>query len=130
MGEREEEMVDYKSIDVWQKARMIVKEIYAISETFPPEEKYGLTSQIRRAAVSVPSNIAEGYNRHSSKDFVHFLRIAKGSAAETETQLILAKDVSLVTDEKAEPLLVEIDKLIRMISSLILARLKQMEGNR
>lgn len=130
MGEREEEMVDYKSLDVWQKARMIVKEIYAISETFPPEEKYGLTSQIRRAAVSVPSNIAEGYNRHSSKDFVHFLRIAKGSAAETETQLILAKDVSLVTDEKAEPLLVEIDKLIRMISSLILARLKQMEGNR
>lgn len=123
-------MVDYKSLDVWQKARMIVKEIYAISETFPPEEKYGLTSQIRRAAVSVPSNIAEGYNRHSSKDFVHFLRIAKGSAAETETQLILAKDVSLVTDEKAEPLLVEIDKLIRMISSLILARLKQMEGNR
>ena len=123
-------MVDYKSLDVWQKARMIVKEIYAISETFPPEEKYGLTSQIRRAAVSVPSNIAEGYNRHSSKDFVHFLRIAKGSAAEMETQLILAKDVFLVTDEKAEPLLAEIDKLIRMISSLILARLKQMEGNR
>ena len=123
-------MVDYKSLDVWQKARMIVKEIYAISETFPPEEKYGLTSQIRRAAVSVPSNIAEGYNRHSSKDFVHFLRIAKGSAAETETQLILAKDVSFVTAEKADPLLIEIDKLIRMISSLILVRLKQMEENR
>ena len=123
-------MVDYKSLDVWQKARMIVKGIYAISETFPPEEKYGLTSQIRRAAVSVPSNIAEGYNRHSSKDFVHFLRIAKGSAAETETQLILAKDVSFVTAEKADPLLIEIDKLIRMISSLILVRLKQMEENR
>ena len=122
--------MDHKDLIVWQRAMAVVKEIYEISGLFPNEEKFGLTNQIRRAAVSVPSNIAEGYSRHSSKDFIHFLRIAKGSAAEMETQLILAKDLFSMTDDRADKILIEIAELIRMISSLILAKTKQMKENR
>lgn len=84
-------MKTYKDLIVWQKSIELVKEIYLLTEDFPKEEIYGLTSQIRRCAVSIPSNIAEGKMRTTNKEFSHFLSIAYGSGAELETQLILAK---------------------------------------
>src|SRR3989338_3135533 len=83
----------FKDLLVWQKSMKLVKEIYAITRSFPKNEEYALTVQLRRCAVSIPSNIAEGSRRGTQKDFIQFLRIADGSAAELETQLILAKDL-------------------------------------
>lgn len=113
----------YKDLIVWQKSIRLVSEIYKISKKFPVEERYGLTSQIQRAAVSVPSNIAEGRGRRSRKDFVQFLYFSLGSLAELDTQLIIAKELSYI--EKAdyntiEGLLVE----VRMMLSKLLASLK------
>jgi len=83
---------DYKELKVWQRSFELTKEIYLITKRFPEDEKYGLISQIRRAAVSVPSNIAEGANRGSTKEFIRFLYIAIGSSAELETQLLLGEE--------------------------------------
>lgn len=83
----------FKQLKVWCKAVELVKEVYRCTGYFPREELYGLTSQMRRSAVSIPSNIAEGKKRKTAKDFVYFLRIASGSAAELETQVIIAKDL-------------------------------------
>ena len=80
----------YRELIAWQKAMDLVVQVYEMTRTFPREEIYGLTSQLRRAAVSIPSNIAEGQGRRSSKEFVRFLGIAYGSLQETETQIILA----------------------------------------
>ena len=80
----------YRELIAWQKAMDLVVQVYEMSRTFPREEVYGLTSQLRRAAVSIPSNIAEGQGRRSSKEFIRFLGIAYGSLQETETQIILA----------------------------------------
>ncbi|BCL60073.1 hypothetical protein DGMP_07660 [Desulfomarina profundi] len=82
--------VHYKLL-VWQEAMELVTDIYAITENFPSEEMYGLTSQLRRAAVSVPSNIAEGAGRESKKEFLHYLSVARGSLSEVDTQLLLAQ---------------------------------------
>jgi four helix bundle protein len=84
----------YKDLEVWKLSIELVKEIYRITEKFPPSESYGLTNQIRRAAVSIPSNIAEGQERNSAKEFRQFLAIALGSVAEIETQLIIAKEIN------------------------------------
>jgi four helix bundle protein len=84
----------YKELIVWQKAMTLVQEVYRITNSFPKEEVFGLTSQIRRAAVSIPSNIAEGRSRRTRKDFGQFLAIAYGSAAELETQLLIAKSLN------------------------------------
>jgi four helix bundle protein len=111
--------MDYKELRVWKESRELVKDIYRISAKFPKEELFGLTNQIRRAAVSIPSNIAEGHNRYSDREFIHFLTIAKGSAAEVETQMIIAVDLGYLTDEEAEWILDKIDKTIRTIGSLI-----------
>ena len=83
----------FKQLIVWQKSMQLVKEIYMTTSALPREEIYGLVSQMRRSAVSIPSNIAEGKKRKTAKDFLHFLRIADGSAAELETQIIIAKDL-------------------------------------
>jgi four helix bundle protein len=84
---------NYKDLLVWQKGIALVKLIYQITQTFPAEEKFGLVSQMRRAAVSIPSNIAEGQARHSTGEFVQFLSHAEGSVAELETQLIIAVEL-------------------------------------
>lgn len=94
-------MNDFKDLDVWCKAVDVVTEIYRVSAEFPQSEKFGLTNQIRRASVSIPSNIAEGSARHHSKDFIHCLRIADGSAAEVETQLIIASKLGFIDEEKS-----------------------------
>lgn len=110
-------MSDFKDLEVWRKAIDAVTEVYRISETFPESEKFGLTNQVRRAAVSIPSNIAEGSARHHPKDFIHFLRIADGSAAEVETQLIISVKLGFVSD--TEQLLSEIIVVRRMLAGLI-----------
>ena len=106
----------YKDLIVWQKGVGLTKEIYTLTRKFPVEERFGLVSQMRRSAVSVPSNIAEGRGRTSRKDFVHFLRIANGSAMELETQVIIAKDIySKIDFSKAENLLIEIQKMLSVM---------------
>ena len=87
--------MDHKELDVWNKAIGFVVEIYEITKSFPKEEMYGLTNQLRRAAVSIPSNIAEGAARNSDKEFIHFLYIALGSSAEVETQIIISDKLGL-----------------------------------
>ncbi len=105
----------YKDLIVWQKSKELVIEIYKITALFPKEEMYGLSSQMRRSAVSIPSNIAEGRYRGTKKDFVNFLRIAFGSGAELETQIIIAKEIyyeSSIDYLRAEKLLEEVMKML------------------
>ena len=90
----------YRDLSAWQKARLLVKEVYLLTAAFPVGERFGLVSQMNRAAVSIPSNIAEGYGRATTQDYLHFLRIARGSAYELETQLVLAQDLGLCTEER------------------------------
>ncbi len=94
-GGAEMKMKCHKDLDVWKRSMNLVTEIYQMTNVWPVEERYGLTSQIRRAAISVPSNVAEGAARGSAKDFSRFLDIAQGSLAEVETQLELAKRIGL-----------------------------------
>jgi four helix bundle protein len=91
-------MTSHKDLDVWNKAMELTENIYSLSSGFPREEQFGMVSQIRRAAVSIPSNIAEGAARKSDKEFVQFLYIALGSLSEIETQLILAKRLRYIKE--------------------------------
>src|SRR3989304_8646372 len=105
----------YKELIVWQKSIMLVKAVYNLTSKFPSEEKFGITSQIRRAAVSIPSNIAEGYGRRSHKEYLQFYSIAYGSALELETQLIISKDLQfadLKDFEMSEKILLEVLKML------------------
>ena len=88
----------YKKLIIWQKAKSLVKVVYALTKTFPADERYALTDQLRRAVVSIPSNIAEGSGRNSKKELVHFLAIARGSVYEVITQLNVAKRQNLLAD--------------------------------
>lgn len=108
----------YHDLDVWKKARILVKHIYVITKTFPKEEVYSLTSQIRRAVVSIPANIAEGYSRHGIKDYINFVSIAYGSSAELETHLLLAYDLEYISEKQLQPLLDEIKSIQKMLYSL------------
>ena len=89
-------MGNFRELIVWQKSVSFVTEIYKLTEDFPKNEIFGLTSQIRRAAVSVPSNISEGHSRRSSLDYLQFLKISRGSLAELETQLLISKNLRYV----------------------------------
>jgi len=101
---------------VWQKAVELSVEIYRLTETFPSREIYGITNQMRRAVVSIPSNIAEGRNRGTRKDYAHFLHMAYGSAAELETQMIISKQLGYMKNsERAEALLQEISKMLHVM---------------
>ena len=107
-------MHNYKQLKVWTKAIDLVVDIYKITAEFPKEEKYGLISQMRRSAVSVTSNIAEGAGRNSEKEFSHFLAIAHGSCYELETQIIVSEKLGLISKEASEEIcnrLVEIQKM-------------------
>jgi len=109
----------YKELDVWKKARAFVKEIYIITRDFPNEEKYGLMSQMRRCAVSIPSNIAEGYGQQFKKETVQFLHISRGSLYELETQMYIAYDLSFISEEKLNKLLADLEECRRLLSGLI-----------
>ena len=88
----------YKDLDVWQLAMSLVEDVYVASKTFPSDEKFALRDQLRRAAVSIPSNIAEGFGRDTTKDFLHFLFVARGSLFEVTTQLELARRLKYLSD--------------------------------
>ena len=107
--------MDYKDLDVWKKSIELVTEIYSITANFPNEEKYGIVSQIRRAAVSIPSNIAEGCARFSDKENLRFLDIARGSLAELETQLIISKNLGFIDSDN---LIKKISPIAQMLSGL------------
>ncbi len=106
-------MHNLKQLKIWQKAMDLTTEVYQLSDDFPKEEKYGLTSQIRRSAVSIPSNIAEGAGRNSNKEFAHFLAVSNGSAYELQTQLLIAKNLNLIT-ASLEHLLDQLDQIQKM----------------
>ncbi|NCO59494.1 MAG: four helix bundle protein [Deltaproteobacteria bacterium CG_4_8_14_3_um_filter_51_11] len=109
---------NYRELIVWQKAMDLVEMIYQVTRQFPKEELYGLTSQIRRAAVSIPSNIAEGQARQSTAEFRNFLSIAQGSRAEVETQLMIAQRLGYVPQQQAEQILNLSEEIKRMVYSL------------
>ncbi len=106
---------NFKRLAIWQKAREFVKSVYEISRQFPKEEQYGLTAQIRRAAVSIPSNIAEGCGRSTNKQLVHFLGISTGSSCEVETQLYLAHDLEFIDEAELKETLLQSEELRKMI---------------
>lgn len=112
-------MGNFKELLVWQKSIEFVTEIYKITAQFPSEEKFGLVSQIRRASVSIPSNIAEGNSRRSSADYIQFLKIARGSAAEVETQIIISNNLKFIKDENFKELSFKISELLKMLNGLI-----------
>ena len=109
---------DYKDLLVWQKSVALVKQVYRISRQFPPDERFGLAIQVRRAAVSIPSNIAEGQARHSSKEFIQFLSHAEGSVAEVDTQLTLAMELAFCSRSELREALHLVLELRRMLNSL------------
>lgn len=111
-------MHNYKQLTVWQDAVDFAKDIYLSTNNFPTEEKFGLTSQIRRAAVSIASNIAEGSCRNTNKEFIHFLGVAAGSTAEVETQIIIAWKLGLLTQNIVEILTDRSDKISNKIWKL------------
>lgn len=102
---------------VWREAMELVTEIYSITAGFPKSENYGLTSQMRRAAVSIPSNIAEGAARAGSKEFLHFLSISRGSLSELETQILIAKNIGYLN--KADIVLKQVEKVFGLIGGLM-----------
>ncbi|HEX5432993.1 MAG TPA: four helix bundle protein [Candidatus Angelobacter sp.] len=108
----------YKDLLVWQKGMELAKEIYKITQTFPAEERFGLVSQMRRASISIPSNIAEGQARRTTKEFIQFISHAEGSVAELETQLILAQDLLYCTNGSPGKAFVLLSELRRMLNSL------------
>ncbi|MEE9910711.1 MAG: four helix bundle protein [Deltaproteobacteria bacterium] len=110
-------MKDYKELEVWKKGISLVLKIYEITKIFPKEERYALTDQIKRAAVSIPSNIAEGASRNTTKEFVQFLYIALGSASELETQIIIAEKLGYIKSEQV--LHSEITAIRKMLNALI-----------
>ena len=108
----------YKDLLVWQKGMLLARLVYKLTINFPADERYGLTSQLRRAAVSVPSNIAEGQARQGTKEFVQFLSHAQGSLAEVETQLLLSVDLGFARQEGVQSALQEVYELQKMIVAL------------
>lgn len=111
-------MRPHEKLDVWNKAIDLVVEVYKISEPFPKEEKFGLTSQIRRAAVSIPANIAEGTARQSNKEIIYFLSNAQGSASEVETELLIAQRLGYLSKEIHVELSNSINNIGRMLTGL------------
>ena len=105
-------MSTHKDLDVWKKAMGLAAEVYSLTARFPREELYNLTSQIRRSAVSIPSNIAEGAARHSRNEFIQFLHIASGSATELETQLLLAIQMGFISDDHVISHIEEVRRLL------------------
>lgn len=111
-------MRPHRTLEAWKKAMDFVVDVYRATDSFPKEEKFGLTSQIRRAAVSIPANIAEGAGRQSDKEFVHFLAIAQGSASELETELLIGNRLGYINDGNILKLCNSLDQIGRLITGL------------
>jgi four helix bundle protein len=115
-----EPLKSYRELEVWKRSRVLVKNIYKFSAQLPKDEKYGLISQMRSAAISIPGNMAEGYGRIHSGDYIHHLSMARGSLYELETYLILIVDLEFFSKKEITPLWKEVDEINRMLSKLIL----------
>ncbi len=111
-------MQHYSKLRVWERSHRLVLELYRATQGFPVSERYGLTSQLRQAAVSVPTNIAEGSKRTSHKDYAHFLNIAEGSLAETEYLILISRDLGFIPSSIASKQLSEVSELLRMLHGL------------
>ncbi|MCW5910540.1 MAG: four helix bundle protein [Cyclobacteriaceae bacterium] len=115
-----DQIKSYADLEVWKNAKNLAKEIYLVTNSFPTHEQYGLVAQLRRASVSVPSNIAEGCGRNSSKDTVRFLFIARGGLYEIETQIILAHELGFIThDETKEKILEMVNTSKKLLNGFI-----------
>ena len=117
-------MRDFRAIAVWRKAHLLVLEVYRATRTFPGDERFGLTSQIRRSAASIATNIAEGCGRESERDFARFLSIAAGSASETEYHLLLAADLTYLTQHdyiRINALIQEVRKMLAAFHCTLIA---------
>ncbi|WP_298155467.1 four helix bundle protein [Flavobacterium sp.] len=112
-------MKDYRKLLVWQKAHQLALDVYKEVKVFPKEEMFGLSSQMKRAAISIPMNIAEGCGRKTDKDFCRFLIIAFGSANELEYQIILSTDLTFIERQQSLPLLAQIEEIKKMLNGLI-----------
>ena len=112
-------MGDFKSLVVWQKSVSLVTEIYHLTENYPKNEVFGLTSQIRRASLSIPSNISEGHSRRSSNDYIQFLKIARGSLAELETQILISKNLNFISEKQYQDFETKFLEIAKMLNSLI-----------
>ena len=113
---------DFTDLDTWKKSHELALKIYKATEKFPKSEIYGIVSQMRRSAVSIPSNIAEGRSRNTTKDFLHFLSIALGSVSELETQIEIAKELSFLTEQKY----IEINREIEEVSKMTVGLMKKL----
>jgi four helix bundle protein len=120
---------NYRELLVWQKSYRLCIEVYKITRGFPKEEKFGLTSQIRRAAVSIPSNIAEGYGRKTTREYTHALYVAYGSNCELETQVLLSRDFGYITAEEMKRLQEGIGEVERMLKALIKSLERKLSRN-
>lgn len=109
---------NFRELHVWKKAIELAKYIYHVTATFPENEKFGMVAQLRRASVSIPSNIAEGCGRNGQNELKHFLSIALGSAYELETQMILSREFDFITEEKKEQIIQNIQEVQKMIIGL------------
>jgi four helix bundle protein len=109
----------YRDLDIWKAGILLVKVVYKLTEKFPKQEMYGLVSQMRRSAISIPSNVAEGFRRYHNKEYKQFLYISLGSCAELETQITIAKELEYIDKDKETVLLEKLDHICRMISNLI-----------
>jgi four helix bundle protein len=107
----------HRELKVWHAGMSLAKQVYSLTRQFPKEETYGISTQLRRAVVSIPSNIAEGYARQSTKELLQFLAIASGSLAEIETQILLAAEFGYVREEESTHLLSNINQLERMLNA-------------
>lgn len=112
-------MRNFRKLDIWKNGIELVKLIYKVCEILPSEEKFGLKSQLTRAAISIPSNIAEGSSRNSEVEFKRFLEIAIGSLFEVETQLIISKELGFIPEKELENIFILLEKEAKMINSLI-----------
>ena len=112
-------MKDFRQLKVWEKSHLLALAIYKATKDFPKEELYALTSQMRRASMSIPTNIAEGCGRNTDADFARFLQMAMGSASETEYELILARDLEFLSKDKHEKLHNDVEEVKRMLASLL-----------
>ena len=109
----------YRDLDIWKKGIELVKDIYKLTEKFPKQEMYGLIGQMRRSAISIPSNVAEGFRRYHNREYKQFLYVSLGSCAELETQITIAKELKYMKQDKEAVLLEKLDHICRMTSNLL-----------
>jgi four helix bundle protein len=120
----------YQDLAIWKKAMELVVQVYHLTRHFPREEMHGLTSQMRRAAVSIPTNIAEGWGRGSRKEYIQFLRIARGSLLELETLLAISRSLRYLSQEDMQTTLALVEEISRMLSGLIASLKKGMRNEK